>query len=140
MHDVAQIAIVRCRRIAHQRIHACCTYHWQPQSRFEPDGRLRPAATLDFEAADDPRRLDVAAERGASNGAGDDHRCKVDGTIRKIIGADRYQELGKCLRDGHGGSQTTALGPGSASGTPGSAEGGRLSIEQRKIDDVAHAH
>ena len=82
------------------------------------DGRLLPAAALDFEAGDDPLR----PERGARNAAGYDHRCKVDGTLRKAIGAGRYQELGKCLGDGHDGSKPSALGPGSASGTPGSAE------------------
>jgi hypothetical protein len=35
--------------------------------------------------------------RAAERGAGDDHRCKVDGTLRQVIGAGRHQELGKCL-------------------------------------------
>ena len=82
MHDIAQITVVRCRRVTLQGIGARGTHDRQLRSAVEPHRRLRRSTPRAFDITDDPRRLDTTPARGAGDGAGNDHGRVVDGLVR----------------------------------------------------------
>jgi hypothetical protein len=101
MDDVAQIAVVRSRRVAHHGIDLRRLGYRQFWPRIEPQRGFGDAAAFSRKVADDGRRIDPCAERRAGERARDQHRRMIDRLGRKVGRADPSQKLGQFPGDRH---------------------------------------
>ena len=101
MDDVAQIAVVAGGGVAHHRVDLRRLGERQLEAGLEPHRRIGPAAALARQIADDRGRFEPAAERGAGDRAGDQHRRMVDRRRRQVGGGGPGQKPGQIAGDGH---------------------------------------
>jgi hypothetical protein len=101
MDDVAQIAVVGGRGVAHRGIDPRGVGHRQFGPGVEPQRGLGGAAALAGEGAQDRRGFDPRSQRRAGQGAGDQHRGMIDGLRGQIGRFGAGQELGQFTGDGH---------------------------------------
>ena len=101
MDDVAQIAVVGGRGVAHHGIGLGRLGERQFGAVVEPQRGVGPAAALAGERADDRRGLDAGAQRRAGDRAGDQHRRVIERLRRQVCGRDPGQEIGEVAGDRH---------------------------------------
>ena len=101
MDDVAQIAVVAGRGVAHHRVDLRRVGERKFRAVVEPDRGVGPPPALARQAADDPRRLDAGAECGAGDRAGDQHRRVVERLRRQVGSGGSGNKFGEFAGDGH---------------------------------------
>jgi len=102
MHDVAQVAVIGGRGIARHGIRLRCIGNRKFGAGVEPQRRLRPAAVVAGQIADDAGGLQANAAGRAGDGAGDQHRGEVERLRRQIGRGCCGQKRGQLASDGHG--------------------------------------
>ena len=101
MDDVAQIAVVGSRCVAHHGIDLRRLGYRQFWPCIEPQRGFGDAAAFSREVADDDRRFYACAERRAGERAGDQHRGMIDRVRREVGRADPSQKLRQFTGDRH---------------------------------------
>ncbi len=102
MDDVAEIAVVRRRGVAHDRVRPRGAHGRQLRARIEPDRGVGPSPALARQLANDARRLDVRTAGGARDRARDQHRRMIHGLCGQIGVGGLGEKRGKLAGDGHG--------------------------------------